>query len=237
MAFLIGLSIFLVLKYFIFGETEERPGTQNKEGDEKKSAIMHKTEDESESAQEQPKPGLRERWGRFSADLKAWWRLRRASRHQQYAFKYLTEAVNNLNYSCWSNAEKMQIRLEVDFPNNNSGQFNLTVSAQQIYFESQLSRPLNPDKIREVMVLAAHINNIAKVAQVSVYPQHQLLLLNFKVDVLRAVYSPELLPILLHNFMRDTYFVSDNLHLLEESDEDPVFVITEVVKRWSEKSE
>jgi hypothetical protein len=127
-------------------------------------------------------------------------------------------------------------RIETTFINNkdNSVTFNYTVTNDKLEFSTIILNSFYEDKTNDILVLASHFNALLSFGVVRV---------SVKYNYVEYTYSGDLITYMLYSGEIDTdhkthYNLSEDcawaFNYLLESDDDPVFVFSELLKRKEE---
>lgn len=141
----------------------------------------------------------------------------------------------NWHFGQFDNEKYIITTFNLNDNNNQAHKFRYEVDQNKLEFQSYILNSFNEDKTNDILVLASHFNGLLNFGKVVV---------NIKYNYVEYTYSGDLITYMLYpgeihsdlrthyNLTLDCFWAFSNLI---ETDDDPVFVISELLKRKDEE--
>lgn len=92
------------------------------------------------------------------------------------------------------------------------------------------------ERMRDAMVMASHLNNRLRGCNIYVNPEHRVIFVVLKLDLTFCILYPGTMYDLLSTHYEECYLSLQAFDKLYNSDEDPIFIIAEVIERMKKNN-
>ena len=116
---------------------------------------------------------------------------------------------------------------------NRGNDYYIAVYDKEIHFRVKVLEDFDAERTVELFILAAHFNNLLNQGTVVVNVESKYVEYHLKSDSFSALYYPDTLYYKLINHYNTSKDIYWGFHQLIEMNEEPVFIISEILKRNS----
>jgi hypothetical protein len=134
------------------------------------------------------------------------------------------------------NKKTHYIKISFGITESHSFYMDYYIDGGSYFYRGVIMDGIPEERMRDAMVMASHINNKLRFSNVFVDPDSKIICLILKIDTPMCIHSPSLMHEMLGTHYDECMFSFEAFEKLFQSDEDPVFIIAEIVERIKQKN-
>jgi hypothetical protein len=173
---------------------------------------------------------------RIKSQIRKQWLFSKPLQWPQYVHNLLKKGLKANNYKFLENEETNFITYDIGLRGNGAAKFDFYQDAGTYVIRCVINVFIPEIKMRDAMIMVSHLNNRLQFNNVYVHPESNSVVLISKIDLASVVAFPDELFNLICQAENDCAFCFETFEKLINSDEDPIFIIAEVIERMKKNN-
>lgn len=168
---------------------------------------------------------------RIKSQIRKQWLFSKPLKWPKYVHNLLKNGLKANNYKFLENEEANFITYDIGLRGNGSAKFDFYHDGGTYVIRCVINVFIPEIKMRDAMIMVSHLNNRLQFSNAYVHPESNSVVLISKIDLASVVAFPNELYNLLNQAESDCAFCFESFEKLINSDDDPIFIIAEVIER------